>query len=211
MRMITGWRTLFLAIGLAAVTGAAVVVAGAFFGRPAGTAAQGEVATAPAADPALLPAPTLDADGLYVAAWYRPSSGDLARDAALAAEEGKILAIFWERKGCPFCALLHNQALRIPALHAYVADRFYAVRLNFHGERAMRDFDGETFTESEVAGRHRAYGTPTLEFRTADGKEVLRIPGYVEPPVLQSAFEYVDTGAYRQTNINAWLKSRDLL
>ena len=158
-----------------------------------------------------LPAPKKGADGMFIEAWFRPTTGDLTRDAALAAEEGKPLAIFWELDGCEFCALLHNQALRIPALHAYVSDRFYPVQLDHQGDRTIRDFDGTMATERDLAGRHRARGTPTIEFITADGEVVLRIPGYVEPPVLKGAFEYVDTGAYRETNINDWLQARGLL
>lgn len=207
-RMIKRRRALILAIGFAVAGSAAVVATGALMGRLAVPAVEGKVA-APA-EAALLPAPTLDADGMFVEAWFHPTTGDLSRDAALAAAEGKTLAIFWELEGCEFCALLHNQALRIPALHAYVSDRFYAVQLDYGGSKEVRDFDGVAAAERDMARRRRARGTPTIEFISADGEVVLRIPGYLQPPVLLAAFEYVDTGAYRETNINAWLESRGL-
>jgi thioredoxin-related protein len=202
---------LLVTLGLAIVTGAALVGAGVMFGKPVRSLNAGAPLAAIADEAGRLPAPEMGEDGLWTADWYRPTSGDLLQDAKLAAAEGRMLAVFWERRGCEFCALLHNEALRLPVLHAYVSQRFYVVRLNFHGTMPIRDFDGELDSESEIASKHRAYGTPTLEFRTADGKEVLRIPGYVPPKILQSAFEFVDTGAYAQSNINAWLKAHDLL
>lgn len=199
--MIMRRRSLLLAIGLAAAGAAAIVVAnGALMGPR----------DVPAVEAALLPMPTLDADGHWVEPWFRPTTGDMARDAALAESEGKFLAIFWEMEGCEFCALLHTKALRVPAVHAYVTDRFYVVRLDYRGSNDIRDFDGVTAAERDIARRHRVRGTPTLEFLTTDGEVVLRIPGYVEPSVLEAALEYVDTGAYAESNINDWLAARGL-
>lgn len=158
----------------------------------------------------LLPMPAKGVDGMWIEDWMRPSTGDLTKDRALAAAEGKVLAIFWERDGCEFCAQLHGYALRMPALHRYVAERFYAVRLDFYGQKKFIDLDGAERTEQDMKLRHKVVGTPAIEFHTADGVEVLRIPGYVEPPVLKAAFEFVDTGAYKTTNINAFLHTRPL-
>ena len=157
----------------------------------------------------LLPPPTIGTDGLFEEAWFHSTTGDLSRDAALAESEGKTLVIFWELEGCGPCAKLH-EALRIPALHAYMLDRFYAVQLDFQGDNSVRDFDGFEAAERDLARLHRARGTPTIEFLSTDGKVILRIHGYTKPPVLQSTFEFVDTGAYRAVNINNWLRARNL-
>ena len=207
--MIKRRNALILAVGFAVAGTVAVVATGAVMLRGNDPAVEDKVA-APA-EPALLPAPTIGADGMFVEAWFRPTTGDLSRDAALAASEGKPLAIFWELEGCEYCALLHNQALRIPALHAYVAERFYAVQLDYQGDKMIRDFDGVEAAERDMARRHRARGTPTIEFLATDGEVILRIPGYPQPAVLQGAFEYVDTGAYRESNINDWLQARGIL
>src|SRR3954462_6712073 len=89
----------------------------------------------------LLPSPAIGADGLFVEDWFRPTSGDLRRDLALAAGEGKVLAVFWERAGCEFCALLHLDALRDPQLRAFPAQRFHTVRLDRYGSAPITDFD----------------------------------------------------------------------
>ena len=206
-RAMTTKGSLALALGLAVVLGAGLIGVGTVADRMSGRGAL----AAGDAEAGLLPPPAIGQDGLFVEPWFRTSTGDLAQDAANAAAEGKLLTLIWERDGCPYCFQLHTQDLRRPELHAYVADKFYVVRMNFFGEKAMRDFDGEAMTEREIALRHRAPGTPTMEFRSGDGKEVLRVPGYLEPPMLKVVFEFAETGAYKKMNINAWLKEKGFL
>lgn len=159
-----------------------------------------------AAEDAVRAAPKVGADGLFAEDFYRTSTFDMAKDLALAIGEGKPLAIFWEREYCEYCAQLHNEALVLPELHRYVADRFYVVRFDFHGKRMVTDFDGTRVTEEQMRTRHRVLGTPTLSFRIEGFKEVLRIPGYVEPDVLGAAFEFVDAGVYVKMGIGAYLR-----
>ena len=134
------------------------------------------LAAGAAAAQQLFPEPELAPDGLWAEAWLRPPSGDLRADLAAAADEGRILALFWEDPGCEYCARLHQVALRIPALRNYVANRFYSVRVERFGAKPLVDFDGTESTESEVAIRHSVEGTPAIEFRLANGIEVYRGP-----------------------------------
>jgi thioredoxin-related protein len=203
-------RTLLLTLGLATVAAGTLIGTAVLLGDgPAGAPAS--IAEIDAETPGLLPMPELDADGMWTADFYRPSTGDLVRDSAAATAEGKLLVVMWERRGCEFCMLLHTKTLRIPAMHDYLADKFYVVRYNFYGEKPLRDIDGQMLTEEQVAQRHRAQGTPTMEFRTAEGKEVLRIPGLIEVPVMEAVFDYVLTGTYKQMNVNEYLRSKNLL
>ena len=155
--------------------------------------------------------PVLGVDGLWVEDWFRESMGDLRADLAAAAAEGRILAIFWERPGCEYCERLHVEAMREPALRDIVAGRLYAVRFHRYGRKPIVGFDGVVRTEEQLAIHHAVIGTPTVEFRIADGSEVARIPGYAAPPVLLAAFEYVLLGAYVHTSMLDWLVARGLL
>jgi thioredoxin-related protein len=166
---------------------------------------------APAAAQDLLPAPELGPDGLWAAGWVHPTTGDLRADLAAAAGQGRILALFWERPGCEYCAELHLESLRQPELRAFVTGPFYAVRLQRFGGSEIVDFDGEAHTEREIAIRHRVLGTPTIEFRLADGTEVFRVPGAAGPAVLLAAFEYVTLGGYLHASFADWLEGRGLL
>ena len=159
----------------------------------------------------LLPAPSLGRDGLFVEDWLRPTRGDLRLDLGAAAGEGKVFALLWEREGCPYCQMLHLEALRDPLLRTYVAERFYTVRLDRFGRTPVLDFDGARVMQGEAAVRHNIVGTPTMEFRLADGREVLRLPGYADPAILAAAFEYVQAGGWLHVGIVGWLQQRGLL
>ena len=78
--------------------------------------------------------------------------------------------------------------MREPALRDFVAGRFYAVRFHRYGRKPIVGFDGVVRTEEQLAIHHAVIGTPTVEFRIADGSEVARISGYAAAPVLLAAF-----------------------
>lgn len=158
-----------------------------------------------------VPAPVLGADGLWVAEWLNPTTGDLRTDLTEAARQGRILAILWERPDCKFCAELHLFSLQRSELRVFFTGPFYAVRLQRFGGGEIVDFDGGRRSEREAARRHGVLGTPTIEFRLADGSEVFRIPGAAEPAVLHAAFEYVTRGGYLHTTFTKWLVARRLL
>lgn len=155
-------------------------------------------------------APQIGRDGLWIEDFYRPTSASIPIDLANASAEGKVLSIFWERAGCEYCAMLHLVALQDPDIRDFMARRFFAVRLNFYGNASIVDLDGRVLKERDLAVRHGVTGTPTMEFRIADGREVYRIPGYAEPPVLGALFDYVYRGGYLGMSDAAWLSARGL-
>ena len=164
--------------------------------------------TSRAAD--LLPMPALDAKGFYVADWQHPTTGDVAQDLAIASAQGKILTMFWEMSPCPFCTLMHT-ALRDPLMREHVAERMYSVRYDKLGTQTIVDFNGAHRTHREMGLAHRVIGSPTIVFRTADRREVGRVPGYTNVPALRGAFEYVSEGAYQRMSLSTWLRTKGVL
>lgn len=149
-----------------------------------------------------------DAKGFHAPDWFRPQTFDLRRDLAAARAEQKPLVIFWEMVPCIFCDVLHDKALQDPAMRAYVADRFYCVRYDRQGKQTLYDFNGAERTERDTSFAHRVLGTPTLEFRTADLREPIRVQGFLGYNLLQSSFEYVDERGYEKLGFAAWLRQR---
>ena len=101
--------------------------------------------------------------------------------------------------------------MRRPDLAAFFAGPFYAVRLRRFGGDDVTDFDGTRARERDISRRHGVVGTPTIEFRLADGSEVFRVPGAADPDVLLAAFEYVTLGGYLTASFADWLKARGLI
>lgn len=158
----------------------------------------------------------LNDDGLHTEPWFQESFLDLKDDVAEAAAAGKNLVIFWEQRGCPYCAEMHRVNLANPDISQYIQENFVALQLNLYGSRIVTDFDGTKLEERKLAERWRVNFTPTLNFFPADvsqvdGKngrdaEVWRLLGYWKPFHFHATFVYVRTGAYQQEpNFQRWL------
>jgi thioredoxin-related protein len=193
-------------------------------GEPVVVAADGRPAAAPAAGTQratggatakggtavaeLRPVPKVDERGFFIEDFYQQQAYDLQADLAAATSQGKILLVMWEREFCEYCQQLHEQLLRDPKLHDYLANTFYTVRYDFYARsgKMVKDFDGVALREDDLARRHRVLGTPALEFRVEGGKEVLRIPGLVDAEVLLIAFEFAQNRIWESgKNINQYL------
>lgn len=152
-----------------------------------------------------LPAPKMGADGMYTEPWFNASSQDLRKDVAAAKAEGKILAILWEQVGCTYCREMHMTHFRNEVIVDYINKNFYVIKLDMRGEGQIIDLDGKTMSEAEMSRRHTVNGTPNIEFRDADGKEVFRMPGYVGAMVFYGILDYVVNGGYEIATLGGWL------
>lgn len=162
-------------------------------------------APVPLGAPAAVPR---DAKGFHAPEWLRPPTFDLRRDLAAARAEQKPLVVFWEMVPCVFCDVLHDKALQDPGLRTYVTDRFYCVRYDRQGKQTLLDVNGAERTERDTSFAHRVLGTPTLEFRTADLREPIRVQGFQGFNLLQASFEYVDERGYEKLGFASWLRQR---
>ena len=155
-------------------------------------------------------------DGLHVQPWFHQSFLDLKEDATEAAAAGKNLVIFWEQRGCPYCAEMHRANLSKPEIAEYIQKNFLALQLNLYGSRTVTDFDGTELEERQLAQRWRINFTPALNFFPSDvaalnGKvgsdaEAWRLLGYWKPFHFHATFVYVKSGAYRtEPNFQRWL------
>ena len=161
---------------LAAACALAALV-GACDRQPAATATATVPATSPAPTAAVERAPVAattaaHADGAAHAgiAW-REAASDAQVDAAFAAarDEHKPVFMYWGAKWCPPCnhvkATLFNRQDFIERSRAFVP--VYV--------------DGDSPGAQKIGARFKVSGYPTMVLFNADGKEVTRLPGEVEP------------------------------
>lgn len=157
----------------------------------------------------------LGEDGLYQMDWYLESFLDLNDDLAAATANGKRFAIVWGLKGCPFCRRMHEVHLADAAIETYVRTNFDILHLNHIGAREVTDFDGRKYSEKAFAEAYGVRFTPTIQFfpETVDiqtaagqGREVIRMPGLLEPPSFIAMFRFVREKAYERETFPEWLK-----
>ncbi len=161
-------------------------------------------------------AAVLTDDGLYSEEWFLESFLDLAEDLREATSQGKRFAIMWEQRGCPYCQETHLVNFAQPDINSFVRENFVILQLNMFGSRKVTDFDGEELEERDLARKYSVRFSPTIQFfpddptalegKTGQEAEVVRIPGYLQPPHFLAMFKFVREEAYQSTSLRDYLK-----
>jgi thioredoxin-related protein len=157
-------------------------------------------------------------DGLYQLDWYLESFLDLSEDLAGAAEKGKRFAIMWGLKGCPSCKKMHEVHLADPKIESYIRDNFEILHLNHIGSRTVTDFDGRKLNEKALGEAYGIRFTPTIQYfpekptglsaLRGQAREVVRMPGLLEPQEFLAMFRYVRERGYDTLSFPDWLRKQ---
>lgn len=151
--------------------------------------------------------PPVSDDGLYTQPWFKHQSFlELKEDLAEATAEGKLLAILWEQKGCPYCREMHRVNFAKPEIVDYVRSNYDIIQLNLWGDRKVTDFGGQVLGEKKLARKWNVRFTPTIVFFDRTGAEVFRMPGYFKPFHFLGMLKYVVSGGYEDTGFQRWLQ-----
>lgn len=110
-------------------------------------------------------------DGLHVQPFIETTFNDIREDIETAAASGKRLAIFFEQRGCIYCAKAHEEVYSDPEVQAYIAENFMVIQLNIYGDEEVTDLDGEVLTEKQMATRWGVLFTPTVFFLPEEAPE----------------------------------------
>lgn len=143
-------------------------------------------------------------DGLHKSDWMRDTFKDLREDLAEANAEGKRLVLFFEQRGCVYCAQMHTEVFPRPEIDSYIRDNYFVVQLNLHGDTEVTDFDGEVLSEKQIARRWNVLFTPTILFlpeevaegQTAAQAAVAIMPGAFGPGTTIDMFTWVNEKRY---------------
>lgn len=155
-----------------------------------------------------LAAAELGDDGLHKAPWMRDTFKDLREDLQEANDEGKRLALIFEQRGCIYCTQMHEEVLSRPDISEYIAENFFVVQLNLHGDIEVTDFDGEILAEKDMARKWGLLFTPTILFlpeqveegKTAPQAAVAVMPGAFGPGTTMDMFTWVNEKRYALEN-----------
>lgn len=109
----------------------------------------------------------------------------------------KPLAVFFEEENCVVCDELHNDILQRKETKKYLKEFNLAV-IDIHSEEPIVAPGGEKLKSKDWALSKEIQFIPTILFFDNAGAEVFRIDGYVKAFHLQSSFDYVLTGSYKE-------------
>jgi len=116
-----------------------------------------------------------------------------------------------ESKSCIYCKQLDRdlktekvlqEALKDIDLYKILYESYTPVEANFGGKII------ET-SENELAKSLNALSFPNLIFYDREGNIILQIPGYLYPNQLVCIIDYVKTGAYKNEDVNEYLKKNN--
>lgn len=113
------------------------------------------------------------------------------------AGRGRPLAVLFESPACRTCVEMHEEAFARPGLRRLLA-RFDVARLMPGEPAAVVTPDGQRADARTWARDLKVNLYPTVVFFDAQGREVFRFDGYLRPFHVESAFDYVASGAYRR-------------
>ena len=107
------------------------------------------------------------------------------------------LLVLFEQRECPPCDELHMDILKRPESRALL-ERFDVAVLDMWGKEPLVTPAGEQTTSSEWARQLGVQYAPTMVFFDGSGREVFRAEAYLKAFHIQSAMDYVASGAYRE-------------
>ena len=107
------------------------------------------------------------------------------------------LAVFFEQRDCPSCDELHRDVLSRKETRAQVA-RADNVQINMWSPDEITLPDGRKMSAVAWAKELDIKYAPSVVFFDAAGKEVARIEAYLKSFHVQSVYDYVTSGAYKQ-------------
>lgn len=147
-------------------------------------------------------------DGLHTQPWFLQSFLDLKEDRQEAADNGKILAIIWEQKGCPYCRETHLVNFAVPEVRDYIRKHFVILQINKRGTREVTDVSGAAMAEMALARKLGVRFTPTVTFHAVgmpDDAKTARMTGYFRPLHFLLGFMYVHEKAYVTESFKAFV------
>lgn len=85
----------------------------------------------------------------------------------------KIKLMYFYEEGCHWCEKM-DVVMNDLSIRDLLRKNTDIIRIDIHGTKMIK---AEDLTENELVKKYRIKGTPTLIFFSAQGKELLRIPG----------------------------------
>ena len=135
--------------------------------------------------------PVAASGALHTDATYLPT------DAALDERDGRPLLVLFEQKDCAPCDELHLDILSRPQSREQL-QRLDVVLLDMWSNELLKRPDGKTGSIAQWTRELNVQYAPSLVFFNAQGIEVFRTEAWLKAFHVQSAIDYVASGAYRQ-------------
>lgn len=122
---------------------------------------------------------------------------DFPSEVKAAADEGKNVVVMFYLNGCPYCDKMHKRVFPHPEVNAFYGEKFHMIEVNIKGDLNVTTHEGEAMAEKDYAEKMRVRATPVFLFFSKDGAEALKLTGYQDPEMFNTAGRYVSSDAFK--------------
>ncbi len=140
-------------------------------------------------------------------AWFKDSFLDIREDISEAADSGKRVLLYFYQDGCPYCERLIKENMAQQNIVEMLKKKFDLIAINMWGDREVIGLDGGETTEKNFAVANKIMFTPTLQFLDEQGRQVLRLNGYVPPHKFMAALNFVSQKKEKDISFRDYMAS----
>ncbi|MEA3291628.1 MAG: thioredoxin fold domain-containing protein, partial [Pseudomonadota bacterium] len=141
--------------------------------------------------------------------WFKESFLDLAEDVDEATSENRHVLLYFHLDECPYCDKMLRDGFIDSGYTDFIRQNFDSIAINIKGDRVVA-YDAETELSERALTKHlKVRYTPTIIFLDSTLKPVLRLNGYRTPRLLKQALDFVQQGAYAETDFATYAERQD--
>jgi thioredoxin-related protein len=127
-----------------------------------------------------------------------------------AKEQNKKVIVDVYTDWCLWCKKMDRDAYTDPEIKELISDNFIFVKLNAESD-SKSNYNGKTYTCSEIAAMFDVSGYPTTVFLEPNGKlieymydsyKMNNLPGYYKAADFKKVLEYMKDEKYKDTDLN---------
>ncbi|MEX2641404.1 MAG: thioredoxin fold domain-containing protein [Balneolales bacterium] len=122
-------------------------------------------------------------------------------------DDNKKIMVFVYTEWCGYCRRMDREVYSDEEVMQIFSDYYYPVRLNAESDKQVR-FNGQSFSESELA---RAFGVtsyPTAVFLDGEGDPFGSQPGFIEKDMFQDILVFVGSDAYKSQSFQDFQRNK---
>lgn len=123
----------------------------------------------------------------------------------LAQAQNKPLFIYFGRLGCAWCDKTNRESFSNEQLRQNYIEHYILVYVDAESGKRLRLPSGERISEAELGARFRAFATPMFVYLDAQGKEIVKIPGFKTVADFQDYDRFVSEGYYKRMTLLQFL------
>lgn len=132
--------------------------------------------------------------------WY---SMEEAQEKASAENKKIIISVYTD--WCNICRRMDREVFSKDEIHKTFSDYYYPVRLNAESDKEVT-FNGETYSESELALAFGVTSYPTAVFVDEAGEAFGSQPGFIDKDMFQDILVFVGSNAYKNQSFQEFQK-----